>query len=61
MHRTWAWTFNLPPDQLWPLLADTNRFNEAMGLPPYALDEMPQANGAAPRPGQGGRLRTGVG
>lgn len=53
MHRTWAWTFNLPPDQLWPLLADTNRFNEAMGLPPYALDEMPQANGTVRRRGRG--------
>jgi hypothetical protein len=27
MRRTWTWTFDLPPDELWPLLADTNRFN----------------------------------
>ena len=33
MRRTWTWTFDLPPDRLWPVLADTNRFNEAMGLP----------------------------
>jgi hypothetical protein len=35
MRRTWTWTFDLPPDELWPVLADTNRFNEAMGLPAY--------------------------
>jgi hypothetical protein len=35
MRRTWTWTFDLPPDELWPVLADTNRFNEAMGLPTY--------------------------
>jgi class 3 adenylate cyclase len=45
MRRTWTWTFDLPPDQLWPLLADTNRFNEAVGLPPYTLEETPQPNG----------------
>jgi hypothetical protein len=33
MRHTWKWTFDLPPDEQWPLLADTNRFNEAMGLP----------------------------
>jgi hypothetical protein len=39
MRRTWTWTFDLPPDELWPVLADTNRFNEAMGLPTYVLEE----------------------
>ncbi|HYX01921.1 MAG TPA: adenylate/guanylate cyclase domain-containing protein [Reyranella sp.] len=50
---TWTWTFDLPPDELWPVLADTNRFNEAMGLPPYALEETPQANGTVLRRGRG--------
>ena len=27
MRRTWTWTFDLPPDELWPPPADTNRFN----------------------------------
>ncbi|OBK24015.1 hypothetical protein A5634_04435 [Mycobacterium asiaticum] len=49
----WTWTFDLPPDQLWPLLADTNRFNEALGLPPYTLDETPQSNGTILRRGRG--------
>ncbi|MBS4052066.1 MAG: SRPBCC family protein, partial [Methylomonas sp.] len=53
MRRTWTWTFDLPPDQLWPVLADTNRFNEAMGLPPYVLEETPQPNGTVLRRGKG--------
>ncbi|ORC00209.1 hypothetical protein B1T48_01265 [Mycobacterium persicum] len=52
MRRTWTWTFDLPPDELWPLLADTNRFNEALGLPPYTLEETPLANGTVRRRGQ---------
>ncbi len=53
MRRTWTWTFDLPPDQIWPMLADTNRFNEALGLPPYALEETPQPNGTVLRRGRG--------
>ena len=53
MRRTWTWTFDLPPDELWPVLADTNRFNEAMGLPSYVLEETPQANGTILRRGKG--------
>ena len=63
MRRTWTWTFDLPPDELWPVLADTNRFNEAMGLPPYVLEETPQANGTILRRGkrQGGGLHARMG
>src|SRR5258708_5829513 len=50
---TWTWTFDLPPAELWPVLADTNRFNEAMGLPPYVLEETPQSNGTVLRRGKG--------
>ena len=50
---TWTWTFDLAPDELWPVLADTNRFNEAMGLPAYTLEETPQANGTVVRRGRG--------
>jgi class 3 adenylate cyclase len=53
MHQTWTWHFDLPPDRLWPVLADTNRFNEAMGLPPYDLEETPQPNGTVLRRGKG--------
>ena len=51
--RTWSWHFDLPPAELWPVLADTNRFNEAMGLPPYVLEETPQPNGTVLRRGRG--------
>jgi class 3 adenylate cyclase len=53
MRRTWTWTFDLPPDRLWPVLADTNRFNEAVGLPPYTLEATPQPNGTVLRRGRG--------
>jgi class 3 adenylate cyclase len=53
MRRTLTWHFDLPADRLWPVLADTNRFNEAMGLPPYTLEETPQPNGTVLRTGQG--------
>ncbi|APA77136.3 SRPBCC family protein [Mycobacterium avium] len=52
MRRSWAWTFDLPPDELWPVLADTKRFNEALGLPPYTLEETPQPNGTILRRGR---------
>lgn len=51
--RTWSWTFDLPPAVLWPVLADTARFNEAMGLPAYVLEETPQPNGTVLRRGRG--------
>jgi len=53
MRRTWTWHFDLPPERLWPVLADTNRFNEAMGLPPYVLEETPQPDGSVLRRGKG--------
>ncbi len=52
MRRIWTWHFDLPPEILWPVLADTNRFNEAMGLPPYTLEETPQPNGTVLRRGR---------
>ena len=53
MRQTWTWHFELPPERLWPVLADTNRFNEAMGLPAYQLQETPQPNGTILRTGKG--------
>ncbi len=53
MRQTWTWHFDLPPERLWPVLSDTNRFNEAMGLPPYVLEEIPQPNGTVLRRGKG--------
>ena len=53
MRRTLTWHFDLSADRLWPVLADTNRFNEAMGLPAYVLEETPQPNGTVLRRGSG--------
>jgi class 3 adenylate cyclase len=30
----WFWSFRAPPERVWPLVSDTQRFNEATGLPP---------------------------
>ena len=53
MRESLTWHFDLPPEQLWSVLSDTNRFNEAMGLPPYVLEETPQPNGTVRRRGAG--------
>jgi class 3 adenylate cyclase len=57
--RTWVWWFDQPPERLWPLLADTPRFNEAMGLPKYQVEEIPRPDGTMLRIGRGtlGRYR----
>jgi class 3 adenylate cyclase len=51
IERVWEWRFAASPDTLWPILADTARFNEAMGLPRYAIDEVPQPDGGVRRTG----------
>ena len=41
--RVWVWRFDHGPDRVWPILADTARWNEAAELPKhktlYGLDE----------------------
>lgn len=50
----WTWHFeDLSPAAVWPVLADTNRFNEILGLPPYQLEEVVQPNGTVLRRGTG--------
>jgi class 3 adenylate cyclase len=51
IERVWEWRFAASPEALWPILADTARFNEAMGLPRYAIDEAPQPDGSVRRTG----------
>ena len=41
----WEWHFDRPPEAMWPLVADTARFNEAAGLPRYAVRETPNPDG----------------
>ncbi|TWT02910.1 adenylate/guanylate cyclase domain-containing protein [Reyranella sp. CPCC 100927] len=50
----WTWHFeDLPPAAVWPVLADTNRFNEILGLPSYQLEEVAQPDGTVLRRGTG--------
>ena len=46
VQRSWNWTFDAPPEALWPVLSDTRRFNEAAGFPRYVLEEIPRADGS---------------
>lgn len=51
IRRQWQWRFDLPPETLWPLLADTARFNEAAKAPAYQLEEIAQPDGTVLRKG----------
>jgi len=44
--RTWVWHFDRPPAEIWPLLSDTARFNEAAALPKHEIEEIAQADGS---------------
>jgi class 3 adenylate cyclase len=44
--KSWTWSFKNPPQAIWPLLADTARFNEAAKLPRHRITEIPQADGS---------------
>src|SRR5262245_34254423 len=44
--QTWEWAFKQSPAAMWPLLADTARFNEAAKLPKHQITEVPQAGGS---------------
>ncbi|HVS52519.1 MAG TPA: DUF5939 domain-containing protein [Opitutaceae bacterium] len=45
------WTFELasPPEALWPLVSNTDRFNRDCGYPPVTLVATPEKNGARDR------------
>jgi class 3 adenylate cyclase len=43
---TWTWHFDRPPAEIWPLLADTARVNEAAKIPKHAITEIPQPDGS---------------
>jgi class 3 adenylate cyclase len=43
---TWTWHFDRPPAAIWPLMADTARFNEAAKVPKHAITEIPQPDGS---------------
>lgn len=37
--RHWTWQFDKPPDDVWAVVADTARFNEAAGFPKHQIHE----------------------
>ena len=39
-HYCWEWRFRSSPERLWPLVADTNRFNRDAGVPELELGEV---------------------
>ena len=44
--RSFVWEFDSPVDRVWPVLADTARFNEAAGLPKHEIIETPREDGS---------------
>jgi class 3 adenylate cyclase len=56
VEQLWEWRFAATPEQLWPVLADTLRFNEALGLPRYAVTETPLPGGTVQRVGRARRF-----
>ena len=56
VERVWEWHFAAAAEALWPFVADTARFNEAMGLGRYSVDETPLADGTVRRTGTARRL-----
>jgi hypothetical protein len=43
--RTFSRTFAAPAERVWAALADTRRFNEALGLPRHRIEELPGEEG----------------
>jgi class 3 adenylate cyclase len=46
MGRTFVWEFPVPPEVIWPILADTARINEAARLPKHEIIETPREDGS---------------
>lgn len=45
-HRKFIWHFDSPVETIWPILADTARFNEAAKLPKHDIEEIPHTDGS---------------
>jgi class 3 adenylate cyclase len=44
--RTFTWRFDSPVGKIWPVLADSARFNEAAELPKHEIEEIPRDDGS---------------
>ena len=56
IHYRWQWRLKSSPQALWPYVADTQRFNQAVGLPSVEFSEIPLAGGGSKRIGQASRF-----
>ena len=45
-HRTWIWQFDNPVPEIWLVMSDTARFNEAAELPKQIIEDVPQSDGS---------------
>jgi class 3 adenylate cyclase len=52
----WQWQLKSSPEELWPYVADTQRFNQAAGSPVVKFTEIPQTTGGSQRLGQTSQL-----
>ena len=48
----WSWILASTPERLWPYVADTDRFNKAVGLTPVSFTDATQADGSVKRTGE---------
>ena len=51
-HMAWSWRLGSPPHALWPYVANTDRFNRAVGLAPVAFHDEPRPEGGTHRTGE---------
>jgi len=51
-HMSWSWILASSPEALWPFVANTERFNRAVGLAPVAFSDEPSPDGGAIRTGE---------
>lgn len=56
----WQWTLSATPEQLWPLVSDTNRMNVLAAMAPATFSETPIEDGGSARTGQTKQLGLGV-
>jgi len=51
LRYTWHWDMPAPPQRVWPLVCDTNSFNQAVGVGPWTFTETPDPLGGSIREG----------
>ncbi len=51
-HMAWSWRLASPPEQLWPFVANTDRFNRAVGLSAATFHDEPRPEGGSTRTGE---------